>query len=372
MNDYFKSRLKVLKYQSSLFQMFGYNVQKKTTVYTCPCCNEFKSGIIYANKKKTFPHFALTCRNCKKTLDIINLYMVLNDIKDHKKAMTDLLKIIEENNFDEDKLEIVTDSKTGRKNIKIDIEDITEEEKDIYNIKNGTYIEYFKTCRDNLKDNFDTSYMISRGFKAEDKEKIYKLGIGLDPEDNSIVFPITKYTYIKRLTRTYKSKKGTEIRYNNSKKIHQDSHYCFNLHKLKDYNIIYLFEGVFDCLTMQVINPDYLSIATGGASNLMALEDELTEYANDNNKYLILICFDSDSAGENGTKKLIDNLSNNKNIFIQDIKKLLIDNFITNKSEEINKDLNDIFKRDREELEKQVEFYNNFANNFLKYKYKEN
>ena len=44
MNDYFKSRLKVLKYQSSLFKMFGYNVQKKTTVYTCPCCNEFKSG----------------------------------------------------------------------------------------------------------------------------------------------------------------------------------------------------------------------------------------------------------------------------------------------------------------------------------------
>ena len=239
--------------------------------------------------------------------------------------------------------------------------------------------------------------MLRRGFIEAEKEQLYNLGIGLDTSEKNafIVFPVTNYSYIKRYLKTV-TIYNKETRYSNSSKLREDSHYCFNLHKIKDHNIIYLFEGIMDCLTMQVINPQYLSVASGGAvANTKKIADELKKVSQ-NKKIIVCLCLDNDEAGEIGTRNFKEQLKG-KNIYTLDIRKNLLnfniftedfeekkaklerrfadyqtyflkntDNSLEDKNRYCYKDLNERLQKDRLGLLKDIEAVNKLAEDILK------
>ena len=388
-NEYFRNKFKVLEYEENLFNSLGYNVEelaKKYTLLHCinKECNGKRGGFFYSRNDNCYK---FRCNHCKKIWDIIDFFQTLKGLEHLKKSEVCkiILDYIEENNIKRDEVE----------KIRCSTREYITEKREEKNIKNNNYLDYYNSCRNNLKEDF--SYMFSRGFIEAEKEQLYNLGIGLDTSEKNafIVFPITKFSYIKRYLKTVIIN-DEETRYSNSCKLKEDSHYCFNLHKLKDYSIIYLFEGIMDCLTMQVLNNKYLSIATGGAvANIKKVTNELKKVSQDK-KLIVLLCLDNDSAGEVGTREYKEKLKS-KNIYVLDIRKNLlnfnifnsdfeekkaklerrfsnyvtyftknIDNSLEDRGRYCYKDLNERLQKDRLGLLKDIEAVNILAEDILK------
>lgn len=151
-----------------------------------------------------------------------------------------------------------------------------------------------------------------------------------------------------------------------------------------------------DCLTMQVLNNSYLSIATGGAkANIKRVTDELKKASQDK-KLIVLLCLDNDEAGENGTREYKEQLKG-RNIYTLDIRKNLLnfniftedfeekkaklerrfadyktyfvkntDNSLQNRDRYCYKDLNERLQKDRQGLLKDIEAVNRLAQDILK------
>ena len=151
-----------------------------------------------------------------------------------------------------------------------------------------------------------------------------------------------------------------------------------------------------DCLTMQVINQNFLSVATGGAvANIKKVADELKKISQDK-KIVMLLCLDNDEAGEIGTREFKDKLKS-KNIYVLDVRKNLLnfnifnsdfeekkaklerrfadyktyfvkntDNSLEDKSRYCYKDLNERLQKDRLGLIKDIEAVNRLAQDILK------
>ena len=389
LNEYFRNKFKVLEYEENLFNSLGYNVEelaKKYTLLHCidNSCSGKRAGFFYSRNDNCYKFM---CNHCKKIFDIIDFFQTLKGLEHLKKSEVCkiILDYIKENDIKKDEVQ----------KIKCSTKEFITEKKEEKNITNNSYLNYYNQCRENLKEDF--SYMLSRGFLEAEKESIYKLGIGLDNSNKNsfIVFPVTNYSYIKRYLKSIKID-DKEIRYTNSYKLKEDSHYCFNLHKIKDHSIIYLFEGIMDCLTMQVINQNFLSVATGGAvANIKKVADELKKISQDK-KIVMLLCLDNDEAGEIGTREFKDKLKS-KNIYVLDVRKNLLnfnifnsdfeekkaklerrfadyktyfvkntDNSLEDKSRYCYKDLNDRLQKDRLGLIKDIEAVNRLAQDILK------
>ena len=390
LNEYFRNKFKVLEYEENLFNSLGYNVEelaKKYTLLHCidiNNCNGKRAGFFYSRNDNCYKFM---CNHCKKIWDIIDFFQTVKNLQHLKKSEVCkiILNYIEENDIKKDEVQ----------KIRCSTKEFITEKREEKNITNNSYLNYYNECRENLKKDF--SYMLSRGFTEAEKEQLYNLGIGLDTSNKNsfIVFPITNYSYIKRYLKTI-TINNEETRYSNSCKLNKDSHYCFNLHKIKDHNIIYLFEGIMDCLTMQVINPQYLSVATGGAvANIKRVTDELKKASQDK-KLIVLLCLDNDEAGENGTREYKEKLKS-KNIYTLDIRKNLlnfnifnndfeekkrklerrfsnyvtyftknIDNSLEDKGRYCYKDLNERLQKDRQGLLKDIEAVNILAEDILK------
>lgn len=389
LNEYFRNKFKVLKYEENLFNHLGFNVEelaKKDTLLKCidKECNGKRGGFFYSRNDNCYK---FRCNRCKKIWDIIDFFQTLKGLEHLKKGEVCkiILDYIDNNNIKRDEVE----------KIRCSTKEYIIEKREEKNIKNNNYLDYYNTCRENLKEDF--SYMLSRGFTEAEKEQIYKLGIGLDNshKNSFIVFPITNYSYIKRYLKTI-TINDEETRYSNSCKLKQDSHYCFNLHKLKDYSIIYLFEGIMDCLTMQVLNSEYLSIASAGAkANTKKIADELKKVSQDK-KIAVLLCLDNDEAGEVGTREFKEQLKA-RNIYVLDVRKNLLnfnifnndfevkkrklerrfsnyvtyfvkntDNSLENKNRYCYKDLNERLQKDRQGLLEDIEAVNKLAEDILK------
>jgi hypothetical protein len=388
-NEYFRNKFKILEYQENLFNSLGYNAEelaKDNTLLHCidNNCNGKRAGFFLSRNDNCYK---FRCNHCKKIWDIIDFFQTLKGLEHLKKSEVCkiILDYIEKNNIKKDEVE----------KIRCSTKEFITEKREEKNITNNSYLNYYNQCRENLKENF--SYMLSRGFTEEEKEQIYKLGIGLDNSNKNsfIVFPITNYSYIKRYLKTVIIN-DEETRYSNSCKLNKDSHYCFNLHKIKDHNIIFLFEGIMDCLTMQVINQNFLSVATGGAvANIKRVTKELVKASQDK-KIAVLLCLDNDSAGEIGTRELKEQLKA-RNIYVLDIRKNLlnfnifttdfeekkaklerrfsnyvtyftknIDNSLEDRGRYCYKDLNERLQKDRQGLLKDIEAVNILAEDILK------
>ena len=389
LNEYFRNKFKVLEYEENLFNSLGYNVEelaKDNTLLHCMDnnCNGKRAGFFLSRNDNCYK---FRCNHCKKIWDIIDFFQTLKGLEHLKKGEVCkiILDYIKDSNIQKDEVQ----------KIRCSTKEFITEKREEKNIKNNNYLDYYNNCRNNLKEDF--SYMLTRGFVEAEKESIFKLGIGLDTSKKNafIVFPITKFSYIKRYLETVIID-SKETRYSNSCKLREDSHYCFNLHKIKDHNIIFLFEGIMDCLTMQVINPRYLSVATGGAvANIKRVTDELKKVSQDK-KLIVLLCLDNDEAGEIGTREYKEKLKF-KNIYILDVRKNLLnfnifnsdfeekkvklerrftdyktyfvkntDNSLEDKSRYCYKDLNERLQKDRIGLLKDIEAVNRLAEDILK------
>lgn len=389
-NEYFRNKNEVLKYEENLFNSLGYDVEelaKKNTLLKCidtNNCNGKRAGFFYSRNDNCYK---FRCNRCKKIWDIIDFFQCLKGLEHLKKGEVCkiILNYIKDNNIQKDEVQ----------KIKCSTREYITEKREEKNITNNSYLNYYNQCRENLKKDF--SYMLSRGFTEAEKQSIYNLGIGLDTSNKNsfIVFPITNFSYIKRYLETVIID-SKETRYSNSCKLNKDSHYCFNLHKIKDHSIIYLFEGIMDCLTMQVINPQYLSIASGGAkANTKKIADELKKVSQ-NKKIAVLLCLDNDEAGEVGTREFKEQLKA-RNIYVLDIRKNLLnfnifnndfeekkaklerrfsnyvtyfvkntDNSLQNRDRYCYKDLNERLQKDRLGLLKDIEAVNRLAQDILK------
>lgn len=389
LNEYFRNKFKVLEYEENLFNILGYNAEelaKDNTLLKCidKECNGKRGGFFYSRNDNCYK---FRCNHCKKIFDIIDFFQTVKNLEHLKKSEVCkiILDYIKENDIKKDEVQ----------KIRCSTKEFITEKREEKNITNNSYLNYYNECRENLKKDF--SYMLSRGFTEAEKEQLYNLGIGLDTSEKNafIVFPITNYSYIKRYLKTVIID-SKETRYSNSCKLNKDSHYCFNLHKIKDHNIIYLFEGIMDCLTMQVINPQYLSIASAGAkANTKKIADELKKVSQ-NKKIAVLLCLDNDEAGEVGTREFKEQLKA-RNIYVLDIRKNLLnfnifttdfeekrkalerrfadyqtyfvkntDNSLEDKSRYCYKDLNERLQKDRLGLLKDIEAVNTLAEDILK------
>lgn len=389
-NQFFRDKMLVLDYEENLFNSLGYNVEelaKKNTLLKCidtNNCSGKRAGFFLSRNDNCYK---FRCNRCKKIWDIIDFFQTVKNLQHLKKSEVCkiILDYIKENNIKKDEVE----------KIRCSTKEFITEKREEKNITNNSYLNYYNQCRENLKKDF--SYMLSRGFTEAEKEQLYNLGIGLDTSQKNafIVFPITNHSYIKRYLKTIMIN-SEETRYSNSCKLREDSHYCFNLNKIKDHNIIYVFEGIMDCITMQVLNNSYLSVATGGAvANIKRVTDELKKVSQDK-KIAVLLCLDNDEAGEVGTREYKEKLKS-KNIYTLDIRKNLLnfnifttdfeekkeklerrfsnyvtyfvkntDNSLENKDRYCYKDLNERLQKDRIGLLKDIEAVNRLAQDILK------
>lgn len=393
-NKFFEDKEKILEYQYNIFNFLGYDLDhliENRKYIDCPDqdCSGKKAGFFLSREYDYY----CKCNKCEKTFDVIDFFKEVKDLKDLKKGevLPILFKFIEDNNIPKDSVE----------KIKSDIVPAEEEEKEsIKNLKDGNYLDYYFSCRENLKQDF--SYMKKRGFVEEEKEQIYKLGIGLDQNDNSIIFPITSGSYIKRYIKPIKKKEDEkEIRYRNSRKINKEDHFCFNLNKLENYNknIVFISEGIMDALTLQILNKEFLCIASGGANaKTKVLEKFEDVMKKTDKKMIVLLAFDNDSAGDAGTSNFKKDLEEIKNIKVFDVREKLINKnifsekakaerrkkiygvcvqddfyFIENDGEKKGsnenfcyKDINEKLQKDRENLIIDLEKVKNFGEEMLK------
>ena len=392
-NKFFRDKNEIMKYEKNLYASLGYDIDdliKNQTLLDCPDsdCAGKRAGF-YLTKEY---NFVCRCNKCQKIFDVIQFFQAVQNLDPALKkseVVPEIFKYIKENNIPKDDEEKIKINNTINNTIETN-------QKSISNVKSGNYINYFLECRENLKENFD--YMLKRGFIEEDKESLYKLGIGLDKKNNSIIFPITKGSYIERFISPAKIN-GKEFRYMNSKKLTAEDHFCFNLDKLNTYNknIIFVCEGIMDAVTLQTINKDYLTIATGGAkANHKKVVDKLKEFSEDK-KVIAVLILDNDDAGDIVTKKFKEELGITKNVYAIDMRKAVINyNIFTKKVEEKRKekvyryypngfylienngeknedpnrfcykDINEMLQKDRINLEKKIKEVNEFAEEFLK------
>lgn len=388
-NEYFRNKFKILEYEENLFNILGYNAEelaKDNTLLHCidNNCNGKRAGFFLSRNDNCYK---FRCNHCKKIWDIIDFFQTVKNLQHLKKSEVCkiILDYIKDSNIQKDEVQ----------KIRCSTKEFITEKKEEKNITNNSYLNYYNECRENLKKDF--SYMLSRGFTEAEKQSIYNLGIGLDTSNKNsfIVFPITNYSYIKRYLKTVIID-SKETRYSNSSKLRKDSHYCFNLHKIKDHNIIYIFEGIMDCITMQVLNNSYLSVASAGAvANIKRITDELKKVSQDK-KIIVCLCLDNDEAGEIGTREYKEQLKS-KNIYVLDIRKNLLnfniftedfqekkrklerrfsnyvtyfvkntDNSLEDRGRYCYKDLNERLQKDRLGLLKDIEAVNILAKDILK------
>lgn len=393
-NKFFEDKEKILEYQYNIFNFLGYDLDyliENRKYIDCPDadCSGQKAGFFLSREYDYY----CKCNKCEKTFDVIDFFKEVKDLKDLRKGevLPILFKFIEDNNIPKDAVE----------KIKNDVIPEEEEEKEsIKNLKDGNYIDYFFSCRENLKEDF--SYMLKRGFVEEEKEQIYNLGIGLDKKDRSIIFPITKGSYIKRFIKPIKNNEDEkETRYKNSKKLNREDHYCFNLNKLENYNknIVFICEGIMDALTLQILNKEFLCIASGGANAKTKVLEKFEDVMKKNDKKMIvLLALDNDTAGDVGTSNFKKGLEEIKNIKVFDVREKLINKnifsekakaerrkkiygvcvqddfyFIENDGEKKGsnenfcyKDINEKLQKDRKNLIKDLEQVKKFGEEMLK------
>lgn len=394
-NKFFEDKEKILEYQYNIFNFLGYDLDyliENRKYIDCPDddCSGQKAGFFLSREYDYY----CKCNKCERTFDVIDFFKEVKDLKDLRKGevLPIIFKFIEDNNIPKDSVEKI------KNNI---VPEVEEEKESIKNLKDGNYIEYFFSCRENLKEDF--SYMKERGFVEEEKEQIYNLGIGLDKNDNSIIFPVTKGSYIKRYIKPIKKKNDDEkeIRYRNSKKINKEDHFCFNLNKLENYNknIVFISEGIMDALTLQILNKEFLCIASGGANAKTKVLEKFEDVMKKNDKKMIvLLALDNDTAGDVGTSNFKKDLEEIKNIKVFDVREKLINKNIfsqkakderrkrkygtcvqnnfyfienDNKKKGSNenfcyKDINEKLQKDRSNLIKDLEEVKNFGKEMLK------
>lgn len=333
---------RIKKEELKLYSYFGYFLNKN---YECPCCGKIKMNLFYASKKEKY---CLNCYSCSSKYDLLDIVEMNYNVKEYGKKVNILVEILE--------------------NETLEFKEEITEEKEIKHLNNGTFLEYFKECNNRLKENY--SYFLKRGFENKDFDILKSYWLGTD-ENGNIIFPMSKYSYIKR------SIKGKgKFRYQNSKSFNDECHYIWNLKKINNHKIIYIFEGIFDALTMQVLNSeidtDILAISVGGI-NVNRLKKYLEKYKEQ--EFIFLLAFDNDEKGVKATTNFFEQLNKIEfpNIKVLNVSPILLGKQQVDQDFENGyKDLNErLQKEEREKIKARILYINNFTKYLLKNENKE-
>lgn len=325
--------------------LIKYGIDKSN--FFCPCCNhqiKFFTGRNNAGTGAERGYLKAKCYGCNKNLDIIDIVKIVDSqLKNlNPGAIVNFLL-----SQDYSKIKVASLEKTSKKAIK--------------NVE--SYDEFIGTSLNNFnkkleqEDQQSLQFLYSRGYSKDDL-KYLKNYIGLT-DKNNIVFPCSFYSFIVRLIKPWKTKKQDKfIRYINSKALQKTEHYCYLLDTVnaenlkKNYYNLYLFEGVFDCITLRILlKNNCLAIATGGAdSNHDLIANKINKIAKELDKKVnLIILFDNDNAGTLNTNLIAEKFDNNYVKVFKNFSSALFKN---------SKDISEEFKNNRAELQRKVNLLN--------------
>lgn len=234
---------------------------------------------------------------------------------------------------------------------------------------NKNYVKFYNYCYNNFNNitEEEKEYFYKRGFLEEDL-KYFKNLVGIehqkDSADFNIIFKCTDYSFIRRLVTPLKLfKKDKELRYQNSQNLNTVlGNYCYLLDNLDEINLVqtrgvfYIFEGVFDCLTLKaLLKNNCVAFSSGGAnSNYTLIANRVNAIAKIfqmkyKKKLVANLLFDNDDAGQRGAEELKEHF-NKDFVEVHILSKLIFPD---------SKDLNEELQKNRKRLEESVKIMNN-------------
>ena len=339
----FKEKLeKIHNLEDKIFNYYGVDINN----FYCPSCNDKR---LKPFRSKIDRHIKLKCYGCSNTLDILDLVKIIdNNLKNLApgKVVDYLLSLDYSNTESASSVEKIKKSKLDPS--LIDYDEFIADSLNKFN----------RAVDTNNADELE--YLYNRGYTHQDLEFL-KNFLGID-EQNNIVFACSRESFILRLLKPWRDKKGKEIRYKNSPRLEKTRHYCYLLDTVNQDNIIknnyniFLFEGGFDTITFRILCKNKcLAFSTGGAdSNHNLIANKINDIASRlNYKVNVFIIFDNDEAGEHNTSLLAELFNKNYINVYKNMSKFLFKN---------SKDISEEFKNNRVELETRIKYLLNKIN----------
>lgn len=263
--------------------------------FICPVCNSGAGSHGTGIKTADNIHFTCFANNCFSNADIIDIIAIEHGIQN-----TDFItKLKESCRAFNISLEDTTKSQQNHhKNTEVqamqnDSKARTKQE------QKTDFTEYYKQCNSDLPL---TDYWAKRGISSATCKKFM---LGYDKQHNAIVIPISKYAYKTRRTdiKQFYNSKGGAMELFNSAAINND--------------IVYICESETDALSIEELGKP--AIAIRGTSNTKLLYDLMQ---NQTEQKTLLLSLDIDNAGDNATKKILEDMQTLKNITCYDIRPL--------------------------------------------------
>lgn len=338
-----------------------YNITPAKNVMECFHCGAEKMGF-YREEKTNF--LRCKCWSCGWDGDVLDIIKKV-DFRFTKKKNKEVLDLVLSDKFFKIKPPYTYIFIPSEKQVLKDIDTSAILE----NTSNKNYVKFYNYCYNNFLNisEEEKKYFYNRGFLEEDL-KYFKNLVGIehqkDSADFNIIFKCTDYSFIRRLVTPLKLfKKDKELRYQNSQNLNTVlGNYCYLLDSLDEINLVqtrgvfYIFEGVFDCLTLKaLLKNNCVAFSSGGAnSNYTLIANRVNAIAKIfqmkyKKKLVANLLFDNDDAGQRGAEELKEHF-NKDFVEVHILSKLIFPD---------SKDLNEELQKNRKRLEESVKIMNN-------------
>lgn len=338
-----------------------YNITPAKNGMECFHCRSEKMGF-YREEKTNF--LRCKCWSCGFDGDVLDIIKKV-DFRFTKKKNKEVLDLVLSDKFFKIKSPYTYTFIPSEKQVLKDIDTSAILE----NTSNKNYVKFYNYCYNNFLNisEEEKEYFYNRGFLEEDL-KYFKNLVGIehqkDSADFNIIFKCTDYSFIRRLVTPLKLfKKDKELRYQNSQNLNTVlGNYCYLLDSLDEINLVqtrgvfYIFEGVFDCLTLKaLLKNNCVAFSSGGAnSNYTLIANRVNAIAKIfqmkyKKKLVANLLFDNDDAGQRGAEELKEHF-NKDFVEVHILSKLIFPD---------SKDLNEELQKNRKRLEESVKIMNN-------------
>lgn len=338
-----------------------YNITPAKNGMECFHCGAEKMGF-YKEEKTNY--LRCKCWSCGYDGDILDIIKKI-DFRFTKKKNKEVLDLVlGEKFFNIKPPYIYTFIPSEKQVLNIDTTAVLE------STSNKNYIKFYNYCYNNFLNisEEEKEYFYNRGFIEEDL-KYFKNFVGIehqrDSNDFNIIFKCTDYSFIRRLVTPLKLlKKDKELRYQNSQNLNTVlGNYCYLLDSLDEINLVqtrgvfYIFEGIFDCLTLKaLLKNNCVAFSSGGAnSNYKLIADRVNSIAEIfkmkyKKKLIANLLYDNDEAGQSGAEELAKHFDKDLVIVHTALSKLIFPN---------SKDLNEELQKNRKRLQESIKIMNN-------------
>ena len=338
-----------------------YNITPAKNNMECFNCGAEKMGF-YKEEKTNY--LKCKCWSCGYDGDILDIIKKI-DCRFTKKKNKEVLDLVLGKKFFNIKPPyLYTFTPSEKQVLNIDTTAVLE------STNNKNYVKFYNYCYNNF-DNIteeEKEYFYNRGFLVEDL-KYFKNFVGIehqkDSADYNIIFRCTDYSFIRRLVTPLKLfGKDKKMRYQNSQNLNTVlGNYCYLLDSLDEINLVqtrgvfYIFEGVFDCLTLKaLLKNNCVAFSSGGAnSNYTLIANRVNAIAKIfqmkyKKKLVANLLFDNDDAGQRGAEELAKHFDKDLVIVHTGLSNLIFPN---------SKDLNEELQKNRKRLQESIKIMNN-------------